>query len=87
MKQTDNDVVLKVSTEYEQYQINLNWDVNGFDLVRHFANIMRGMTFATPTIIQSLREVADDMEEDMRLNNDNNESLRYGTTNQERSDY
>lgn len=39
------------------------------------------MTFSTQNITLALREVADEIDEDMELYNDKNERLDYGTTN------
>lgn len=82
MKQDSKDIVLNVTTEWEQYEVRLNFDVSGDDLVNKFANIMRAMTFPTPVIIDSLRKVAEDFEEDMKIYNNENNFLdnEYGTT-------
>lgn len=82
MKQDSKDIVLNVTTEWEQYEVRLNFDVSGDDLVNKFANIMRAMTFPTSVIIDSLRKVAEDFEEDMKIYNNENNFLdnEYGTT-------
>lgn len=82
MKQDSKDIVLNVTTEWEQYEVRLNFDVSGDDLVNKFANIMRAMSFPTPVIIDSLRKVAEDFEEDMKIYNNENNFLdnEYGTT-------
>lgn len=82
MKQDSKDIVLNVTTEWEQYEVRLNFDVSGDDLVNKFANIMRAMTFPTPVIIDSLRKVVEDFEEDMKIYNNENNFLdnEYGTT-------
>lgn len=82
MKQDSKDIVLNVTTEWEQYEVRLNFDVSGDDLVNKFANIMRAMTFPTSVIIDSLRKVAEDFEEDTNFYNNENNFLdnEYGTT-------
>lgn len=79
MKQDTNDIVIAITTEWERFEARLNWDAGG-EMIRHFANMMRSMTFATSTIIDALRETADDLENDMKLYNDENEILEDGTT-------
>lgn len=82
MKQDSKDIVLNVTTEWEQYEVRLNFDASGDDLVNKFANIMRAMTFPTSVIIDSLRKVAEDFEEDTKFYNNENNFLdnEYGTT-------
>lgn len=75
MKQETNDVVINVTTEWTQYKVNLNWDVSGDDMIRQFANIMRAMTYPTSGVIDSLRQIADELEIDMGINDIDNENL------------
>lgn len=85
MKQESKDVILKVITEWVQYEVRANWDVCGDDLIRYFTNILRNMGFTSPTIVDTLRNVADEIENDMSdmtLYKDKDENkLDYGTTN------
>lgn len=85
MKQESKDVILKVITEWVQYEVRANWDVCGDDLIRYFTNILRNMGFTSPTIVDALRNVADEIENDMSdmtLYKDKDENkLDYGTTN------
>lgn len=64
MKQDSKDVVLKLITEWNQYEFRMNFDVSGNEFLSHVASLMRNMTFPTSVIINSLREVADELEED-----------------------
>lgn len=81
MRQDSNDIIIKVITEWEQYEVRLNFDTGGTDLIRHFTNIMKGMTFSSNSIISSLKEVANEMEEDMQYYNENKEEEdEYATT-------
>lgn len=81
MKQENNDVVLKVITEWNQYEARMNFDVSGDELVRVFANMMRSMTYTSYTVMESLRNAADEIEEEMKLYNDINKDDDYGTAN------
>lgn len=81
MKQENNDVVLKVITEWNQYEARMNFDVSGDELVRVFANMMRSMTYTSYTVMESLRAAADEIEEEMKLYNDINNDDDYGTAN------
>lgn len=81
MKQENNDVVLKVITEWNQYEARMNFDVSGDELVRVFANMMRSMTYTSYTVMESLRIAADEIEEEMKLYNDINKDDDYGTAN------
>lgn len=81
MKQENNDVVLKVITEWNQYEARMNFDVSGDELVRVFANMMRSMTYTSYTVMESLRAAADEIEEEMKLYNDINKDDDYGTAN------
>ena len=57
-------------------------DVCGDDLIRYFTSILRNMGFTSPTIVDALRNAADEIENDMALYKDKDESkLDYGTTN------
>lgn len=82
MKQENNDIVLSVTTEWTQYETRMNFDVSGDELVRQFANLMRAMSFTSYTVVESLREVADEMDEDMKTYNKfNNEEDEYAAAN------
>lgn len=82
MKQESKDVILKVITEWVQYEVRANWDVCGDDLIRYFTSILRNMGFTSPTIVDALRNAADEIENDMALYKDKDENkLDYGTTN------
>lgn len=87
MKQETNDVVLKVITEWNQYEARMNFDTSGEDLVRVFASMMKAMTFSNYTIMESLREIADEYENDMKFYNGINKDEDYGTTDKEGTDY
>lgn len=87
MKQETNDVVLKVITEWNQYEARMNFDTSGEDLVRVFASMMKAMTFSNYTIMESLREIADEYENDMKFYNEINKDEEYGTTDKEGTDY
>lgn len=87
MKQENNDIVLKVTTEWNQYEARMNFDTSGEDLVRVFASIMKAMTFTNYTIMESLREIADEYENDMKYYNEINKDEDYGTTDKEGTDY
>lgn len=82
MKQESKDVILKVITELVQYEVRANWDVCGDDLIRYFTSILRNMGFTSPTIVDALRNAADEIENDMALYKDKDENkIDYGTTN------
>ena len=87
MKQETNDVVLKVITEWNKYEARMNFDTSGEDLVRVFASMMKAMTFSNYTIMESLREIADEYENDMKFYNGINKDEDYGTTDKEGTDY
>lgn len=87
MKQETNDVVLKVITEWNQYEARMNFDTSGEDLVRVFASMMKAMTFSNYTIMESLREIADEYENDMKFYNEINKDEEYDTTDKEGTDY
>lgn len=80
MKQENNDVVLKVITEWNQYEARMNFDTSGDGLVRTFASIMKAMTFSNYTIMESLRVIADEYEDDMKFYNKMKNEEDYGTT-------
>lgn len=81
MKQETNDIILNITTEWEAFTVRLNWDSDSSTIIRHFANLMRNMTFTTQSVVDSLREIADEFENDMKNYNDKNEILDYGATN------
>lgn len=87
MKQETNDVVLKIITEWNQYEARMNFDTSGEDLVRVFASMMKAMTFSNYTIMESLREIADEYENDMKFYNEINKDEDYGTTDKEGTNY
>ena len=87
MKQETNDVVLKIITEWNQYEARMNFDTSGEDLVRVFASMMKAMTFSNYTIMESLRGIADEYENDMKFYNEINKDEDYGTTDKEGTDY
>lgn len=81
MKQETNDIVLKVLTEWNQYEVRMNFDTIGDELIRSFVNIMRSMTFPSVGIMNALRDVADEIEDEMKTyNNEENDELDYGAT-------
>lgn len=85
MKQESKDVILKVITEWVQYEVRANWDVCGDDLIRYFTNILRNMGFTSPSIVGALRSVAYEIENNMSdmtlYKNKDENNLDYGTTN------
>lgn len=87
MKQETNDIVLKIITEWNQYEARMNFDTSGEDLVRTFVSMMKAMTFTNYTIMESLREIADEYENDMKFYNEINKDEDYGTTDKEGTDY
>ena len=71
MQQVTEDVfIIKVATGNEQVELRLNSDCDGSELVRHFANIMRMMTFTSSTIINALRNTAEELESDLKMYNE-----------------
>lgn len=81
MKQDTNDIVVKVLTEWNQYEVRMNFDTDSTEMINNFINIMRAMTFSSNSIMNSLREVADDIEDEMKFyNNDKNVEIEYATT-------
>lgn len=81
MRQENNDVVIKVTSEWEEYTARLNFDVDCTTMLRSFVNMMRSMTFTTKTIISCLDEVLDELKEEVKYNENNGqEDAEYGTT-------
>ena len=71
MQQVTEDVfIIKVATGNEQIELRLNSDCDGSEMVRHFANIMRMMTFTSSTIISALRDTAEELESDLKMYNE-----------------
>lgn len=80
MKQDTKDIVVKVLTEWNQYEVRMNFDTDSTEVINNFINIMRAMTFSSNSIMNSLREVADDIESEMKFyNNEKNNELVYDT--------
>lgn len=80
MKQDTKDIVVKVLTEWNQYEVRMNFDADSTEVINNFINIMRAMTFSSNSIMNSLREVADDIESEMKFyNNEKNNELVYDT--------
>lgn len=81
MKQDTKDIVVKVLTEWNQYEVRMNFDTDSTEIINNFINIMRAMTFSSNSIMNSLREVADDIESEMKFyNNEKNDEIVYDTT-------
>ena len=54
MKQLEEDMfIINVTTGQEQIEVKLSSHSSGDELVHHFANIMRMMTFTSSTILES----------------------------------
>ena len=71
MKQSIEDMfIIKVTTEQEQIEVKLSSECNGDELVHHFANIMRMLTFTSSTIINALRNTAEELESDLKMYNE-----------------
>ena len=71
MKQSIEDMfIINVTTEQEQIEVKLSSECNGDELVHHFANIMRMMTFTSSTIINALRNTAEELESDLKMYNE-----------------
>ena len=71
MQQVTEDVfIIKVATGNEQVELRLNSDCDGSEMVRHFANIMRMLTFTSSTIINALRNTAEELESDLKMYNE-----------------
>lgn len=80
MKQDTKDIVVKVLTEWNQYEVRMNFDTDSTEIINNFINIMRAMTFSSNSIMNSLREVADDIESEMKFyNNEKNDEIVYDT--------
>ena len=71
MKQLIEDMfIINVTTEQEQIEVKLSSECNGDELVHHFANIMRMLTFTSSTIINALRNTAEELESDLKMYNE-----------------
>lgn len=71
MKQSTGDMfIINVTTEQEQIEVKLSSECNGDELVHHFANIMRMLTFTSSTIINALRNTAEELESDLKMYNE-----------------
>ena len=71
MTQSEKDMfIINVTTEQEQIEVKLSSDSSGDELVHHFANIMRMMTFTSSTIINALRNTAEELESDLKMYNE-----------------
>ena len=71
MKQSTEDMfIINVTTEQEQIEVKLSSECNGDELVHHFANIMRMLTFTSSTIINALRNTAEELERDLKMYNE-----------------
>lgn len=71
MKQSSEDMfIINVTTEQEQIEVKLSSECNGDELVHHFANIMRMLTFTSSTIINALRNTAEELESDLKMYNE-----------------
>ena len=71
MRQSEEDMfIINVTTEQEQIEVKLSSECNGDELVHHFANIMRMLTFTSSTIINALRNTAEELESDLKMYNE-----------------
>ena len=71
MTQSEKDMfIINVTTEQEQIEVKLSSECNGDELVHHFANIMRMLTFTSSTIINALRNTAEELESDLKMYNE-----------------
>ena len=71
MTQLEKDMfIINVTTGQEQIEVKLSSECNGDELVHHFANIMRMMTFTSSTIINALRNTAEEFESDLKMYNE-----------------
>ena len=71
MTQSEKDMfIINVTTEQEQIEVKLSSHSGGDELVHHFANIMRMMTFTSSTIINALRNTAEELESDLKMYNE-----------------
>ena len=59
--------IINVSTGQEQIEVKLSSHSSGDELVHHFANIMRMLTFTSSTIINALRNTAEELESDLKM--------------------
>lgn len=66
---TEDMFIINVTTGQEQIEVKLSSDCNCDELVHHFANIMRMMTFTSSTIIDALRNTAEELENDLKMYN------------------
>ena len=62
--------IINVTTGHEQIEVRLSSYSSGNELVHHFANIMRMMTFTSSTIINALRNTAEELESDLKMYNE-----------------
>lgn len=70
MEQSTEDMfIINVTTGQEQIEVKLSSDCNCDELVHHFASIMRMMTFTSSTIINALRNTAEELENDLKMYN------------------
>ena len=71
MTQSEKDMfIINVTTEQEQIEVKLSSHSSGDELVHDFANIMRMMTFTSSTIINALRNTAEELESDLKMYNE-----------------
>lgn len=71
MEQSIEDMfIINVTTGQEQIEVKLSSECNGDELVHHFANIMRMLTFTSSTIINALRNTAEELESDLKMYNE-----------------
>ena len=71
MKQSIEDMfIINVTTGQEQIEVKLSSHSSGDELVHYFANIMRMMTFTSSTIINALRNTAEELESDLKMYNE-----------------
>lgn len=70
MEKETNDIVVKILTELTEYEVRMKEDVNCVDFIHTISNLLELMTFTRGTIVRSLREVADEMEDGKK--NENN---------------
>ena len=67
MQQSTEDMfIINVTTEQEQIEVKLSSHCDCDEVVHHFANIMRMMTFTSSTIIDALRNTAEELESDLK---------------------
>lgn len=81
MKQDSKDIVISAATEWTQYEVRMNFDSDCREVVHQMATLLKSMTFTTGSIINALRDVADDLEEDVKCYTKYNLTEEdYGTT-------